>query len=130
MTARLSRPTGLARANKPEFTNHSCCSVTSSSAVVRQFLGAEQRDEHNGDDQHNGHEQHLPGAAGKSSHDVRPVMRAETSFPAESTWRPGEPVIAEALRVTAGTGTPAAHDAFWGARYAIVEDPDGNRWGS
>jgi hypothetical protein len=70
MTARLSRPTGLTRTNKPEIMNHNCCSVTSSSAVVRQFLGAEQRDEHNGGEQHNGHEQHLPGAAGKFSHNV------------------------------------------------------------
>jgi uncharacterized glyoxalase superfamily protein PhnB len=57
-------------------------------------------------------------------------MRAGDVLPGRVYMAPQEPVIAEALRVTAGTGTPAAYDAFWGARYAIVEDPDGNRWGS
>jgi len=34
-------------------------------------------------------------------------------------------------RVTAAghPGPPPPYDAFWGARYAIVEDPDGNHIG-
>jgi hypothetical protein len=44
--------------------------------VVRQLLGAEQRDQHYGNDQHCGNDQHLPGAVEKGTHDVRPVVRA------------------------------------------------------
>ena len=88
--ARLYRQASLTRTNKPKITNYSRRSVTSSSAAARQFLGAEQRDEHNGGEQHNGHEQHLPGAVEKVSHDVRPVMRAGDVLPGRAYTAPRE----------------------------------------
>ena len=51
----------------------------------------------------------------------------ETSFPAESTRRPGSRLIAGGTACNRRyPGRQQPYDAFWGARYAIVEDPDGN----
>jgi hypothetical protein len=116
--------------NKPEITNRSCRGVTRSSAAARQFPGAEQPDEHNGDEQHNGDEKHLPGAAEKVSHDVRPVMRARRPSRLSLPGAPGSQMNA------GGTACnhryperQPAYDAFRGARHVIIEDRDGKPGG-
>jgi hypothetical protein len=88
VTARLYRQASLTRTSKPKVTNYSHRSVTSSSAAARQFLGAEQRDEHNGGEQPNGHQQHLPGAVKKVSHNARPVLRARDVLPGRAYTAP------------------------------------------
>jgi hypothetical protein len=55
-------------------------------------------------------------------------MRAGDVLPGRIYTAPQGGVIAEAPRATASTpGASKPYDAFWGARYAIVEDPMATR---
>jgi len=55
-----------------------------------------------------------------------PVARGRAALGFALTTREAVDALYAALTAAGSAGRQAPYDAFWGARYAIVQDPDGN----